>query len=111
MEIPNPFHAYLPVKIRKITDDNKNLEIEWENESRHLISKGYWVANFLINDIEMGRPIQVFRIVRNGVVKLGRFASSPVRSIQGNYVHTANSVYQVLRISRIEMITEDAPAS
>ena len=52
-------------------------------------------------------PIQLLRIVRNGVVALGRFDSSPVHSIELPFVHTANSIYKLMLVKSIELHTED----
>jgi hypothetical protein len=58
---------------------------------------GYWVEGVLINDIEVGKPIDIFRVANslNEQGKLGLFTSSPVVSIDGPIIKTQNSIWSL----------------
>ncbi len=64
---------------------------------------GYWAKGVLVSDITVGRPIHVARTERSRktpsepprVETAGEFTSSPVESISGDRVKTANSVWHV----------------
>jgi hypothetical protein len=73
MSAPYPFQACVAVKIRKISENNESLEAGWEDGACHPITKGYWVGGFLVEPVEVGMPVKLFRIVRNNIVALGRF--------------------------------------
>ena len=58
----------------------------------------YTLTGKLVDDIEVGRGVDVARDTRNGVSCLGIFQSSPVTKIEGDLFHTLNSVYRVTPI-------------
>jgi hypothetical protein len=56
----------------------------------------YTLKGYLVNPVRLGRPIQVLRIERNGVKKLGIFCSTPVVELGDHgVVETYNSIYRV----------------
>lgn len=55
----------------------------------------YWAIGVLTHDIEVGKPLIMTRSNRNGVVAPGFFNTSEVKKLEGNIMHTANSVYKV----------------
>lgn len=58
---------------------------------------GYWVTGTLIEDVELGKPIQLLRNNRNGEEILGMFTTSYVESVdlEENTIVTDNSIYDV----------------
>jgi hypothetical protein len=95
------------VKIQNVFRKSSSLETDWVDEGAFPIEIGYYAIGFLIKPIRRGMPIQLLRIVRNGVVALGRFETSVVQSIEPPFVHTANSTYKVLIVTAIQVMTED----
>jgi hypothetical protein len=59
------------------------------------INEGYTVTGELIDPIEVGKPLQLLRLERNGVKSLGHFTTSIVQSIEGDLIKTQNSVYKM----------------
>lgn len=55
----------------------------------------YWIHGYLMNPIAVGTPIEVLRTVRNGVETNGIFLSSPISKIDGDKLHTSNSIWQI----------------
>jgi len=45
------------------------------------------------------------------VIALGRFETTPVKQIEPSLVHAANSIYQILLIKKIEILTENRTAA
>lgn len=80
----------MEVKITKVEHHCQN----------HELHNGYWVQGFLIGEIEVGKQILLDRRIRNGIEVLGRFNTSPVKTIDKNIenvlvITTENSVYRV----------------
>jgi hypothetical protein len=59
---PNSLQACVAVKIRKISQNSENLETEWENADCRPIPVGYWVAGFLIEDVNFEMPNQALEM-------------------------------------------------
>lgn len=55
----------------------------------------YEMVGILRDQVVIGQPVRLFRLLRNGVRVNGRFSSTPVVEITGNRLTTLNSVYQV----------------
>lgn len=61
---------------------------------RWLLPLGYWLEGWLLAPPQVGRCVQVLRVNRNGVHRLGVFVSTPVVSLlEGWSFATANSLY------------------
>lgn len=60
----------------------------------------YWAIGVLENDIEIGKPLVMFRSNRNGVATPGLFHTSYVTKLVGDRMHTENSVYRVTPITQ-----------
>ena len=58
-------------------------------------SLGYWAAGILIEDIEVGKPLQMMRHIRNDVNVSGLFQTSPIVEIGDGYFATKNSIYKI----------------
>lgn len=58
----------------------------------HSLPVDYEIEGWLMEQIEIGHPLHVLRIRRNGVQALGEFRSSAVVAIQ---VQTGNSIYRI----------------
>ena len=55
----------------------------------------YEMVGILRDRVVIGKPVKLFRIMRNGVRVNGRFSSTPVVAVRKNCFTTLNSVYQV----------------
>jgi hypothetical protein len=97
----------MAVKIQNVFRKSRTPETDWAEEGVFKIEVGWWAAGFLIKPIRVGMPIQLLRIVRTGVVALGRFESSVVRSIEPPFVHTKNSLYQISLVRGIQVKTDE----
>ena len=54
----------------------------------------YEIEGELLENIEVGKSVQVFRTKRNGIEVGGMFTTSPVTSVNEKEFTTANSKYQ-----------------
>ena len=61
------------------------------------LPEGYALSGWLLESIEMGRPVRLLRVERNGVAALGIFETSPVQGLTQGGFETENSIYQVDR--------------
>lgn len=59
----------------------------------------YLVEGLLVDEISIGRPVRVLRMVRNGINVSGYFSTSPVIAYDENTIRTSNSVYRYTMIS------------
>jgi hypothetical protein len=59
----------------------------------------YWAIGVLENDVELDKPLVMMRTNRNGVMTPGLFHTSYVKRIEGNLLHTENSIYRVTPIT------------
>ena len=57
----------------------------------------YELRGFLIERLEIGKPILVARTHRNNVPALGTFTSTPVRKFENGAAITLNSIYLIVR--------------
>ena len=55
----------------------------------------YVAVGTLLSDIEVGKPVEMFRTMRNGISLPGMFSTSPITKIDGDNFHTLNSVYKI----------------
>lgn len=59
----------------------------------------YWVTGWLLNDVEVGRPLIIERNNRNGVVMPGIMNTSAIQEIElfpgGLLLSTINSIYRL----------------
>jgi len=62
----------------------------------------YEMVGILRDKVTIGKPVKLFRIIRNGVRINGRFSSSAVVAIVENYFTTLNSVYLVKALCQKE---------
>jgi hypothetical protein len=97
----------MAVKIQNVFSKTSILETDWVDKGVFPIEVGYNVVGFLTKPIRRGMPVQLLRIVRNGVVALGRFETSVVHSIEPPFVHTVNSIYHISLIRSICVKTDD----
>lgn len=74
------FDKYVPGTDQTVAE-NKSLPIEYEIEGE------------LLNPIEVGKSVKVFRTKRNGVEASGMFSTSPIVNFNDTQFVTANSVY------------------
>lgn len=70
----------------------------------------FQLAGLLLESIEIGQPVDIFRIERNGIYVSGFFRSSPVMGIdEFDRIITNNSVYQIEPLELHELkISRDA---
>jgi hypothetical protein len=54
----------------------------------------YWLIGWLVLPPKVGEAVMVLRIVRNGIVFPGHFATTPVTEIRGQEFLTVNSIYR-----------------
>ncbi len=59
------------------------------------INLGYTIEGVLLFDLKIGAAIKVWRHVRNGEVIEGMFISSAIQMINGNEIHTTNSIWKI----------------
>ncbi len=59
------------------------------------LPEAYTLDGVLLSDVAIGRAIKVWRHIRNGVESLGLFTSSPVVKIEGDKLHTNNSIWRL----------------
>lgn len=59
---------------------------------------GYFVEGYLLSSVEVGKPVEIERLNRNGVDKYGYFRTSLVQSVEGNLIVTNNSTYSMVDI-------------
>lgn len=62
----------------------------------------YEIEGYLVRPIEVGRGIEVDRQKRNGIIAMGSFTTSPVKSIHDNLIRTGNSIYQIEFLDRTD---------
>ena len=55
----------------------------------------YAVVGLLFEKITVGKPVRLFRLLRNGVFVLGEFQSSNVTAVTKDGITTLNSIYRV----------------
>ena len=55
----------------------------------------YAVVGLLFEKITVGKPVRLFRLLRNGVFVLGEFQSSNVTAVTKGGITTLNSIYRV----------------
>ena len=55
----------------------------------------YWVEGYLLHEPEVGKPLLVERISRNGEKVYGFLRTSTIKEINDNYLKTLNSVYRI----------------
>ncbi len=55
----------------------------------------YTLIGILLDPLEVGRPVRVLRLSRNGIETLGLYQSSPVVEITSSGFRTRNSVYHL----------------
>lgn len=61
----------------------------------------YTIEGYLLKEIEVGEPVRVHRMIRNGVEKEGQFETSPVTKITETGFETTNSIYHLEKIEKI----------
>jgi hypothetical protein len=55
----------------------------------------YEIVGYLVDDIEVDKPVRLLRIARNGTEILGIYQSTPVLELRSDGYITRNSVYSV----------------
>ena len=55
----------------------------------------YWVVGYLFDEIKVGKPVRLFRKIRNGEKVEGIFTTSKIQTWDGNIFTTMNSKYKV----------------
>lgn len=56
---------------------------------------GYYLEGWLLGPLVVGRRVQVLRLARNGVPRLGLFTSSEVVELEPDGFRTRNSLYRM----------------
>lgn len=74
------------VRLEKVTSTNT---------APDALPESYFLVGYLMGPIRVGQIIDVWRVMRNGVEIQGHFTSSPVVKIEGDLVHTRNSIWRV----------------
>jgi hypothetical protein len=70
---------------------------DWKHGEENGLSPfvGYQVKGSLLSKPVVGGSIEIFREIRNGDKVPGIFRSSKILKIEGNLIHTLNSVYKI----------------
>ena len=55
----------------------------------------YWLIGWLVLPPQVGEPLRILRIVRDGIIFPGHFVSTLVMEIYGHEIHTMNSIYRL----------------
>lgn len=87
------------IKLR-LSDTASIVPAEWGNfqpgkHCPHSLPNGYTLTGFLLEYPKVGRHLKILRVCRNGVKIPGIYTSSTVTDINGDRLHTQNSVYQL----------------
>ena len=106
MNFDNPtlWPAGTAVRMVKLAavDDPQHQTCSWDKWKPGQQNEGappvdYELRGFLIEPLEIGKPIIVARTHRNGVQVMGTFVSTPVREFKNGAAITMNSIYFISR--------------
>ncbi len=64
------------------------------------VPTGYNCEGILLEDVEVGHPIQMLRQKRQGIESAGIFESSIVNIIEDNLIYTDNSIYRITELDK-----------
>lgn len=73
----------------------KLTKLETVNAIPGMLNQGYWLQGILAQELELGKTIKVLRHTRNGIVTPGVYESTSITKIDGDKIHTLNSVWKI----------------
>ena len=68
------------------------------NTDVNMLAENYWLEGKLNKPIAVGETVSIFRHNRNGIKAFGIFETTQVVKIEGDKIHTQNSVWSVTQL-------------
>lgn len=77
---------------------NKKDYVPGEDNGFVSLPVDYTAEGYLLEDVQIGKPVLIERHKRNGVESLGFMNTSRIKKITGNKLETENSIYLIEKL-------------